>query len=320
MKKEFFFIQFQLIGLLTFVFVFVFVSLQSNALSPQSIFDKDGNRLPDDQANSSRVAWELLSFDRSPEWGGMGLLSQGSFGGGCSATHIDVGGGDEAPVYIVTNGHCLMDGFPQPGEFLIDRAPARGLSFTARFYEDAGNRKIKYLVERIEYATMTGTDLALMRLRGKRIDLRSVGLKGFPIAYDAPIFGEKVANVGIPQSGLWNRYLRKSECQILEVVDLLEGEWRFEASMRNKCSVLGGSSGSSLVSLVTGKIVALINTGVDDRARTPCQENHPCELEKTGSTSSHPEFNYAQRVQELASCFDGQGTFRLNDPQCRLNH
>ena len=302
-------------------FVILVLLLMSNsawAIGPTSVFDRDGRRLRDRDANSSRVAWELLSINKNPEFGAMGLLSAGFFGGGCSATLIDVGGRDDSPAYIVTNGHCLMNGFPRPGEFQVDVPPARGMKFTARYYQDAGNQRRSISVARVEYATMTGTDMALMRLGVTVGQLRSEGLRGFPIAKQAPMMGEPVVNVGIPQSGVRPTYLRRSECQILAQVDLKEGNWDFNGSFRNQCSVVGGSSGSSLVSQNTGEIVALINTGVADNVRTPCRQNHPCEIEKGGTRTSHPEFNYAQRVHELAHCFDGQGVFEIASPQCQL--
>ncbi|MCB0385493.1 MAG: trypsin-like peptidase domain-containing protein, partial [Bdellovibrionales bacterium] len=296
----------------------LFISVSAWGFGPQSIFDQDGQRLPDREVNSGRVAWELLSIRQHGEFGAMGLLSAGFFGGGCSATLIDNGGPDQSPAYIVTNGHCLMNGYPQPGEFIVDRAPARGMSFTARYFRDAGGERETIQVARVEYATMTGTDMALMRLAATRGEVARRGLRGFPIARHAPALGEAVVNVGIPQSGVRDRYLRRSRCEILEQVDLEEGGWEFTGSFRNKCSVVGGSSGSSLVSSASGEVVALINTGVSDSTPTPCRTNHPCEVTKGGSRSSRPEFNYAQRVHELASCFDGQGVFRINDPQCRL--
>lgn len=310
------FAVFAIIGLLALQSI----AFQAFAFSPQSIFDWEGNRLPDSEANSSRVAWEILSIKNHPEWGAMGLLSQSSFQGGCSATYIDVGGSERSPAYIITNGHCLMNQMPGPDEYWVDIAPARGLHFTARYFVDASNNRVSLSVERVEYATMTGTDLALMRLRSRVGELTSLGIKGFPLSADLPQVGEQVANVGIPQDRIRFRYLRKSECQILGFVDLIEGAWSFKGSMRNQCSVLGGSSGSALVSLRTKKIVALINTGVDDNIRVPCFENHPCEVDSHGNKSSHPEFNYAQKIQGLTSCFDDEGVFRLESRGCALVH
>lgn len=70
---------------------------------------------------------------------------------------------------------------------------------------------------------MTGTDMALMRLAATRGEVARRGLRGFPIARHAPALGEAVVNVGIPQSGVRDRYLRRSRCEILEQVDLEEG-------------------------------------------------------------------------------------------------
>lgn len=294
------------------------ISVSAGAMGPNSVFDRNGKRLPDREANSEKVAWELLSIQQHAEFGAMGLLSAGFFGGGCSATIVDAGGNDQTPVYIVTNGHCLMNGMPRPGQFIVDQPPASGMNFTARYFRDAGRSKVTFQVQRVEYATMTGTDMAVMRLAATRRDLAQKNLQGFRLARHAPPFGEDVANVGIPQSGVSPTFLRRSLCKILEQVDLREGGWSFSQAYRNQCSVVGGSSGSSLISTTTREIVALINTGVDDSVRTPCEENHPCETTGGSGGVSHPEFNYAQRVHELSSCFDAQGVLRIRDPQCQL--
>lgn len=118
MQKGFCGLRLQLATLLS-----LFISVSAWGFGPQSIFDQDGQRLPDREVNSGRVAWELLSIRQHGEFGAMGLLSAGFFGGGCSATLIDNGGPDQSPAYIVTNGHCLMNGYPQPGEFIVTGLP-----------------------------------------------------------------------------------------------------------------------------------------------------------------------------------------------------
>ena len=138
-----------------------------------------------------------------------------------------------------------------------------------------------------------------------------------------PAVGEPVQNIGIPMSGMdsWEKIgLHRSTCEIGNYVDLLEAGYHFNGSQRNQCSIVGGSSGSPLISIKTGRIVALMNTGVnDDSIGTPdCSINRPCEVASDGTSRSFPSFNYSQRVAAIPSCFNSQGFFELKLAGCAL--
>jgi hypothetical protein len=87
-----------------------------------------------------------------------------------------------------------------------------------------------------------------------------------------------------------------------------------------RCSVVGGMSGSPLVSLRSNQVVAIANTGVDDDALTKpeCSLNRPCEVSSDGSIATFPKENYAQQVSNIPSCFDRKGIFDLKLPSCNL--
>ncbi|HEY9711264.1 MAG TPA: hypothetical protein V6D48_23850, partial [Oculatellaceae cyanobacterium] len=45
-----------------------------------AIYDRNGNKLPDAEVNSSQVNWELLSVEKGRNYNGVGLLEQDSEG------------------------------------------------------------------------------------------------------------------------------------------------------------------------------------------------------------------------------------------------
>ncbi|HEY9669666.1 MAG TPA: serine protease, partial [Coleofasciculaceae cyanobacterium] len=56
-----------------------------------AIFDRNGNKIPDTEVNSSKVNWELLSVERGGKYNGVGLLAQ-QVRGICTAFFLDTNG------------------------------------------------------------------------------------------------------------------------------------------------------------------------------------------------------------------------------------
>lgn len=290
------------------------------------IFDSEGRKLPDAEVNSSKVNWKLLKFAESEAYNGIVLLDINGMGGGCSATLIDTDGAPNAPAYALTNGHCVGGSnggdFLEPGEFLVDGKPPRGMSIKLNYFIDAGPAVRSIPVRRISYATMTHTDVAVLELAIPFRDLVKEGYHPRKIATVDPSAGTEVEMVGIPQSGVKakERFIRRSTCQIGARANLREGDYVFKGAFRHGCSSVGGSSGTSMVARESGKIVAINNTGISDRALrdSECALNRPCEVRSDGSVQSVYETNYAQRVTDVPSCFDAQGIFNINLAGCKL--
>jgi hypothetical protein len=79
-------------------------------------------------------------------------------------------------------------------------------------------------------------------------------------------------------------------------------------------------SGSPMISLKTNRVVAIINTGVNDNAtkQPQCSINRPCEVAKDGAIQTFPQENYGQLVDRIPSCFNPQGIFDLTQATCKL--
>lgn len=284
------------------------------------IFDRHGNKLPDVEVNSSKVNWELLSVEKGRKYNGVGLLEQHSFGI-CTAFFLDTQGVTQSPAYAVTNGHCY-DGstFPKPQEVLINQPST--LVFKLNYFKDGVNRVRPVRVRRIVYATMKGTDITVLELD---TSFKQLVKEGFtPLKIDpvpAPV-GEPVEIIGIPLNGVEpsRTFLHRSVCEIGQSVNVREDVYQWEKSIRNRCSLVGGMSGSPVVSLQSNRVVAIANTGVDDNAisQPECSLNRPCEISTNGKVSTLAKENYAQRVSDIASCFDRRGIFNLALSSCRL--
>lgn len=286
------------------------------------IFDHDGHKLPDSDVNSSSVAWSLLKLSESHAYSGIGLLDLGG-GGGCSATFLDTGArNDNTPAYALTNGHCSGGELLAHDEIALNRPVPRGMNLRLNYFVDAGSAIRVIPVRRILYATMFHTDVALLELDISFRDLVSEGFVPHAIDDKDPRAGIRVEMVGIPQSRIsrGTRFIRRSTCEIGARADLREGGYVFRGAFRHGCSSVGGSSGTSMISLETKRIVAINNTGVNDNAMSEpeCAINRPCEVARDGSIRTDINSNYAQRVTDFPSCFDERGVFDLGLRDCQL--
>ncbi|HAJ63176.1 MAG TPA: serine protease, partial [Cyanobacteria bacterium UBA8543] len=285
-----------------------------------AIYDRSGNKIPDADVNSSQVNWELLSAEKSRKYNGIGLLEQESEGF-CTAFFLNTGGDDNAPAYAVTNGHCAdIHTEPAAKEILINR-PSNKV-FKLNYFVNAKSSVRPVHVRQVVYATMKSTDISILELDTTFNQLVKEGFTPWKIAEVPPSIGEPIEVIGIPMTGVKSSlsYLHRTNCQVGQVVNLREGVYHWEQAIRTRCSVVGGMSGSPVVSLRSNQVVAIANTGVDDKAlkQPECSKNRPCELFNDGRVATFPKENYAQRVYPIPSCFDKKGIFNLNLPSCGL--
>ncbi|HEY9668493.1 MAG TPA: serine protease [Coleofasciculaceae cyanobacterium] len=300
-------------------FLGVALALGSN-LAQAAIFDRNGNRLPDAEVNSSTVDWELLAAQRNRKYNGVGLLENRSEGF-CTAFFIDTKGDDKSPAYAVTNGHCY-DGsvFPSPEEILINQPSS--IVFKLNYFRDEKRRVRPVQVKRVVYATMKGTDITVLELATSYKRLVKEGFTPLKIAEVPAAIGEPVEVIGIPMRGVEpsRSFLHRAVCAIGASVNVREDIYEWNQSIRNRCSVVGGMSGSPVVSRKSNQVVAIANTGVDDAAmkQPECSLNRPCEVSSDGKIATFPRENYAQRVSDIPSCFDRRGIFNLNLASCQL--
>ena len=235
----------------------------------------------------------------------------------CTAVLLDTGAPGIAPAHALTSGHCV--GINGSNEFIVDQ-PADAMRVTFNWFVDVtDHREVK--VGRIAWATMRGTDLALLELAATNDELRGFGLKGWHPASLIDLGGASRdvvmlgVPVGMPSSEIpeAERYLRLGTCSLdTEAVLLNERAWLWTGALRNDCpEVLPGNSGSAVLDSQTGLLLGLVNTTTyKGEQGAECWLGRPCEVTSDGE-SAMPDTSYAQPVAGIERCFGAGGTFAL---------
>lgn len=216
---------------------------------------------------------------------------------------------------VLTNGHCTGGGFfgggmPKPGQVYYKKAQ----TFNMKLLKRDGSQLAPLKATQIIYATMTDTDVALLELNQTYAQIEAAtGVKPLVISDVAPAAGDAM---DIP-SGYWKRTY---SCNVEATVPgLREGGYEFVDSVRYSptgCDIVGGTSGSPVVSPVTGEVIAINNTANEDGGR--CTMNNPCEVDASGAVSVIHGRGYGQQTHTLYTCVTAQGVFDLATPGCVL--
>ena len=299
-----------------------------DSLSLKSIFDTDGDKLPDVCVNSNLVHWTSPKSSDTPNFSGVGRY------GGCTATLIETQASDPlAPAYILTNGHCVGRSYSliSGSDIFFDVDP-RDLSDsdvstykTMSFFYYLGQRSEDYLIvedKRVSFASMKDTDVAIVELNTTLAELKRLGVDAYSIANEPAAQESQLTNVGVPLSYMdsENVGLRRSECKHGETVSILEGVYSFANSFRHNCSIVGGNSGSPLFNSQNLRIVGVVNTAVNDGTdhQADCSLSKPCEL-NGDHINVFPEVNYGQYVDYVSECFTQEGYFNKDLADCGIN-
>ncbi|MFI9205378.1 trypsin-like serine peptidase [Streptomyces sp. NPDC053048] len=228
----------------------------------------------------------------------------------CSGSLIRLpGSADNDPALVMTNGHCLESGMPGAGEVITDQPSARTFSLL-----NATAGKVATLrATKISYATMTDTDVALYELDTTYAKVKQqYGINALSLSGDRPAAGTPIKVV----SGYWKRIY---SCNVDGFVhELREGDWTWKDSLRYtpSCKTIGGTSGSPVVDVNTGKVVAVNNTGNESGER--CTVNNPCEVDENGTVTVRRGTNYAQQTYGIGKCFAPGNKLDLGLPGCAL--
>ncbi|MFF6993499.1 serine protease [Streptomyces sp. NPDC008313] len=228
----------------------------------------------------------------------------------CSGSVVRMPGSeDDDPALVLSNGHCLETGFPEPGEVIVDQPSSRSFSLL----NSAGSRVATLRASKIAYATMTDTDISVYQLTRTYAQIKSsYGISALTLDAAHPAAGTAIKVV----SGYWKRIY---SCNVDGFAyRLKEGGWTWKDSVRytSACDTIGGTSGSPVVDNATGKVVAVNNTGNEDGGR--CTDNNPCEVDANGNVTVREGINYAQETYLIVPCVGLDNKFDLSRPGCAL--
>jgi hypothetical protein len=231
--------------------------------------------------------------------------------GGCSASVVRVAASRPSdPAMLLTNGHCIA---PRPpvGATLVDRPASDRVTLNG----PTSNVVATATATRLLYATMTGTDVALYRLRETYAELADLGAPARELATQGPAPGTALA---LQSGALQNTY----SCRVEALVPAVrEAGYTQRDVIRyaddTSCAPVGGTSGSQLIDTRTGQIVAVHNSHVTGDGK-PCTEGEPCEVAADGATSSVKGRSYGQQTAGLAACLGAGSTLDLRRPGCAV--
>ena len=288
-----------------------------------AIFDRQGRRLSEAPANYQLINWQMLPATTAYSGVGLVKIRQSS-----SCTGFLVNTKATAPAYVVTNAHCLdsLNNLPGANEIIVNRTIQNWskagalLTFTPSYFAQSPSSKRSYEVKKVLYATMKNNDMALLELSPTQRELIAAGVVPLNISPTPSISGEKIEVIGIPgdRVSVDRQFLHRATCTLGPTVKVREGVYTWSQSLRHRCSIVGGMSGSPM--LARGKVVGIVNTaGAEVMARSQkCGLNKPCELGADRKIMVTGNENYGQLLTKMASCFNNQGIFQLSQQSCNL--
>ncbi|MEU1661493.1 serine protease [Streptomyces griseofuscus] len=216
---------------------------------------------------------------------------------------------DSEPALVLSNGHCLETGFPDPGEVITGQSSSR----TFGLLNASGSKIATLRANQVVYSTMTDTDVTIYRLNTTYAQIKSsYGISPLTLSDTHPTAGTAIKVV----SGYWKKTY---SCNIDGFVNQLkEGDWTWKDSIRytSSCNTIGGTSGSPVIDTSTGKVVAVNNTGNEDGER--CTVNNPCEVDANGNVTVHQGTNYAEETYGIPACFTTGNKLNLSAAGCTL--
>ncbi|MFF4112494.1 trypsin-like peptidase domain-containing protein [Streptomyces sp. NPDC001714] len=216
---------------------------------------------------------------------------------------------DSDPALVLTNGHCLETGFPDPGEVITGQSSSR----TFGLLNSSGTRVATLRANQVVYSTMTDTDITIYRTTTTYAAIKSsYGISPLTVSATHPVTGTAIKVV----SGYWKTIY---SCNIDGFVyRLKEGDWTWKDSVRytSACNTIGGTSGSPVIDTSTGQVVAVNNTGNEDGER--CTVDNPCEVDQNGNVTVRQGINYAEETYIIPACFTTGNVLNLSASGCTL--
>lgn len=228
----------------------------------------------------------------------------------CSGTLVRLKRGVEQPAVLLTNGHCAQKKLITPG-IALSNVPYDRSPITLYL---GGTEPEPVTPSRVLYATMTGTDLALIELKETYGELEARGARVYDLSDSTADTQEET-----PVQIVAGFQKEKQLCKISHRVGILmEDEWTYEDSiaLADPCPVEGGWFGAPLLNPTTLKVVALLNS--TNATGGLCTLDNPCEVLPGGERLAFRGRAYAQKTDAILGCVDSGGNMAFTQSGCKL--
>jgi V8-like Glu-specific endopeptidase len=214
------------------------------------------------------------------------------------------------PALVLSNGHCVK--FMAPGEVILNQKSSR----TFTLLNSSGTGSLGTLrATSLAYATMTDTDISLYRLSRTYAQIQQqFGSRALDLSATHPVAATDIKVV----SGYWRTIY---SCRVEAFVyQLREYNWTWRDSIRytsaSTCQTIGGTSGSPIIDVASGKVVGVNNTSNENGER--CTLDNPCEVDQAGNITVRPGARYGQQTYQVNACIGAGNTINLTLPGCTL--
>jgi Trypsin-like peptidase domain len=221
----------------------------------------------------------------------------------CTAFFLDLGH-DDAPAYMVTNGHCAQNFSESDTPYAVLRNQASNDRMFFGNPNSTAAEQVEFKVAEIIFSTMRQTDLAVLRLDATVRQVRAKGIQPIAIQNSPLAPGQLIQVISAPAG----EFLKKQTCTQGPSVDVTEFVWVWSQLQSNDCAeIYPGMSGSPVINPLSGQAVGMINTTTVGMTETNnCYLGSPCEIRPEGSRPIK-KTSYAVPIHDLPACFiDGR--------------
>jgi hypothetical protein len=230
----------------------------------------------------------------------------------CSGAMVRLERDLDRKAVFLTNGHCAKNEMIEPGNALVNVPYDRG---ELRIFV-GGAEPESVVPTKILYATMTGTDIALIELNATYRELEAKGARTYEIS-------DRDARTGSSVMLVSGAERQKRLCAVSHVVDrLVEDRWTYShvLAMKDLCAIDPAWSGTPLVDPNGFPDRPMIVGIVSSRNRDGglCTLDNPCEVDSDGERLAFRDRAYAQSVAGISDCVTKAGEISLSKRGCRL--
>lgn len=219
---------------------------------------------------------------------------------------------DTDAAVVLTNGHCLEEGMPQPGEVITNKDSNRRFNILDPQSKTIG----RVYATKVMFSSMDRSDITLYRLGTTYAQIqKDFNVRPLTLSSQHPQINDRIEVV----SGYWKMGYR---CVIEQFVhELDEGGYKMFDSIRYSrpgCEVVGGTSGSPIIATGTRTVIGINNTG--NESGESCTMNNPCEIDEKGKKIAEKGYSYGQQTYIIYSCLTADHEIDLSRPGCLLPH